>query len=211
MAGLSREDFIARVETTIVRRLAVELLKKQLDEQTDPDAMDDCPMCQALVDNLLAGGSDDYAVRITLRRPIVGLGAPVHCYLPQAARLLGTEPLILPDADVANAIGAVTSSVVVTRQARIRPNEVGEYAIIGLPDARTFDSFDDAQRHATGELEKLVQAQAARAGTSARAVETTDEDKMAAAADGSPLFLERVITVRLVGPPDAVDAAVGSE
>ena len=207
VAGLEREEFIRRCLELVTRRLAVELLKKQLDEQTDPDAMDDCPACQTLLDNLLAGGGPDYTLRVAFHRPIIGLGAPVHCFLPEAARLLGAEAVIPPDADVANAIGAITSRVVVTRQAHIRPNEMGEYAVHGLPDAQAFESFDAAHAHAVGELERLVRAQARAAGTRETRVEVEADDRIAHAADGMALFLERTVTARIAGPPDAAVAA----
>ena len=203
VVGMAPDALIDHVLERMVARMAVELLKKQLDEETDPDAMDDCPACQALVGNLLAGGSDAYRVRVRLERPVVGLGAPVHLFLPRAARLLDTEAIIPPDADVANAIGAITSSVVVTRRAHIRPNEVGEYAVHGLPAARTFARFDDAQAYAVAELERLVRGLALAAGTRARHVQTEAADKTAATADGSTIFLERTLTAHLAGPPDA--------
>jgi N-methylhydantoinase A/oxoprolinase/acetone carboxylase beta subunit len=206
LLGMTGEALAERVVEQMVRRMAVELLKKELDETTDADTMDDCPACQALLRNWLAGGTQDWAVSVALRRPIVGLGAPVHCFLPQAARLLGTEPVIPPDADVANAVGAITSSVVVARQVRIRPNELGEFAVHGLPEARTFERFADASRHAVEELERHVRGLAAEAGTHERQVHTTDEDRTATTADGSTVFLERIITARVVGPPDAAVA-----
>jgi N-methylhydantoinase A/oxoprolinase/acetone carboxylase beta subunit len=206
LLGMTGEALAERVVEQMVRRMAVELLKKELDETTDADTMDDCPACQALLRNWLAGGTQDWAVSVALRRPIVGLGAPVHCFLPQAARLLGTEPVIPPDADVANAVGAITSSVVVARQVRIRPNELGEFAVHGLPEARTFERFADASRHAVAELERHVRGLAAEAGTHERQVHTTDEDRTATTADGSTVFLERIITARVVGPPDAAVA-----
>jgi len=233
IAGLAGFDdperFTDHVMDMIVRKLAVQLIKKQLDEHTDPDAMDGCPVCKTLIGNLLAHSADmrtdakvvdgplqpkaqsptpnasapnAYRVSLALGSPVIGLGAPVHFFLPQAARLLGTEAIVPQHADVANAIGAITSRVTVSKQVQIRPNDFGQYAVHGLADARCFDSFDDAHSFAVSELEQTVQRMARSAGTSESFVEMEVGDKISSAADGAEIFLERVISARLSGPPD---------
>ncbi|HPD16738.1 MAG TPA: DUF1638 domain-containing protein [Planctomycetota bacterium] len=202
LCGSTPEEFIERVFGLLVNRLAVELLKKVLDEETNPDAMDDCPACQALVRNLLGEGNGGFALRLALHRPVIGLGAPVHLFLPQAARRLGAEAIIPPHADVANAIGAITSRVVVARQARIEPNAAGGYAVHGLPETRDFDRLDAAHAYAAGELERAVRQQARLAGTAADRVELDAHDRISNAADGTEIFLERVLTAHVAGPPD---------
>ena len=106
LTRVRRDEFIDRAITQFVHTLAIELLKKQLDDQADPDELDLSPVATELVRNALAGGNDRLRVRLALKRPLVGIGAPVHCFLPAAAALLETEAVIPPDADVANAIGA---------------------------------------------------------------------------------------------------------
>jgi hypothetical protein len=126
----------------------------------------------------------------------------VHCFLPQAAKLLATEAIIPPHADVANAIGAVTSSVFVRRQVKIAPNEQGRYGVHGLPDAPTFRSFEEAHRFAVEELVKLVRRLGREAGTSRQSVEVAVEDHVADLADGGQLFISRRLEGRLRGRPD---------
>jgi len=75
-----------------VDRLTTELLKKQLDAETDSEALHTCPVCKTLIKNMLSGGSDEYAVRIDLKRPVIGIGAPVHFFLPRAARVWEPGP-----------------------------------------------------------------------------------------------------------------------
>jgi len=202
LLGCGTERFIDAVMDLVVRKLAVELMKKQLDGVTDPDAIDTCPACQAIVRNILDGGCADYAFSLKLANPVVGLGAPVHFFLPAAAAMLGAEAVVPPDADVANAIGAITSAVVIARQVRIRPNENGGYAVHGLPDARSFERFETAHAFAVGELERLVREQARLAGTSETRVEVSVGDSISSATDGTEIFLERTVSARLSGPPD---------
>ena len=41
--------------------------------------------------------------------PVVGVGAPVHIFLPRVAELLGTRAVVRESASVANALGAIAS------------------------------------------------------------------------------------------------------
>jgi N-methylhydantoinase A/oxoprolinase/acetone carboxylase beta subunit len=185
-------------------RLTLELLKRQLDDEVDPDALHTCPVCQTLVRNLLSDGSHPYDVRIDLKRPVVGIGAPIHFFLPRAAKALGTEAVLPENADVANAIGAITSNVVVKRQLRIIPDEEGGFLIEGLAGVRHFKKFDDADAFARDELVKRVRGLARIAGTSSREIKLKIEDKIPKTADGKQIFLGRTIHANLTGRPDIV-------
>jgi hypothetical protein len=156
------------------------------------------------VENLLAGGGQSHRVRVEFKRPIVGIGAPVGFFLPQAARLLETQAIIPPHADVANAVGAITSSVVVKRRVEIVPDEHGRYKIEGLPDAPAFVDLEEAQRHAIEKLRLHVLAAARANGTREQRVEVGIRDRVATISDGSSLFIGRVVEAKLVGRPDLV-------
>jgi N-methylhydantoinase A/oxoprolinase/acetone carboxylase beta subunit len=185
-------------------RLTLELLKRQLDDEVDPEALETCPVCQILVTNLLSDSSHSYTVRIDLKRPVVGIGAPIHFFLPRAAKALGTEAVLPENADVANAIGAITSNVVVKRQLRIIPDEEGGFLIDGLAGVRHFKKFEDADAFARDELVQRVRDLARIAGTSAQAVQLKIKDKIPKTADGKQIFLSRTIHANLTGRPDIV-------
>ena len=187
-----------------VELLTLELLKRQLDEETDPEALHTCPVCRTLIKNLLSGGSDQYAVRIDLKRPVVGIGAPIHFFLPRAAEALGAEAILPQDADVANAIGAITSNVVVKRHVRIIPNQEGGFLIEGLAGARHFQKFSEADTFAREEVARMVRDLAWAAGTSTRVVELKTEDQIPTTADGKQIFMGRIIHAKLTGQPDIV-------
>jgi len=194
-------DFIAHVIERVVRALALELFKCQLDEETDPDAMDSCPVCRTVMERLFAGDSADYTLSLRLRKAVVGIGAPVHFFLPRAAALVGASAVIPPHADVANAIGAITSSVVISRQAEILPDPAGAFAVHGLARVRSFGSFSEAHEYAVGELNKLVLRLARCAGTGESDVKIDYDDRIAASADGGEIFLGRTLKASLSGRP----------
>jgi len=198
------EDLADFLLEDVVRKLAVEVLKKQIDEETDPEAIDDCGVCQVILENLLKGGGRDYRVQIQMHKPIIGIGAPAYAFLPRVGRHLGAEVIVPQNADVANAVGAITSQIVVSRQVRIRPGEAGGYVIEGLTGQETFSRMEEAHTHVMAELEKKMQVAGTALGTSAMSVDMEWEDHDAPTADGYRIFLGRVVNARLVGKPDMV-------
>lgn len=202
LLDMSQEAFAEWIVRRMVRRLAVELLKVQVAGRVDPDELDRSSAAEALVANWLDGGADDLRVRMALKRPVIGIGAPVHLFLPEAARLLETEAVIPPHADVANAIGAVTSQVLVQRHVEIAPGDNGRYLIAGLPGVRPFADFQEANRFALEELKRLALKSAREAGTSQTRVEIRVHDRIAPTAQGSPLFIGRKLSARVTGRPD---------
>jgi len=211
LIGVPFRELSRRVHEWIVRGLIVELLKKQLDDtngrapapDAPPDAMDHCAVCETLVDKIAERDPGEMAIRVRLKRPVIGLGAPVACYLPEAARRMGARVLIPPDADVANAIGAITSVVTIAREARVVPDGLGGFDVHGLPRPREFRSIDAATRFAQRELRRTVLQAARAAGTRETAVELDADDRIAVSSEGVEVFLERVLTATLSGPPDA--------
>ena len=139
-----------------------------------------------------------------MKQPVVGIGAPVHFFLPRAGKTLGAEVILPEDADVANAIGAITSSVVVKRHVRIIPDQEGGFLIEGLVGARHFGRFEDADDYGRKELTRIVRSIARSAGTSTRLVNLKTEDKILTTADGTQIFMGRTIHAKLTGPPDVV-------
>ena len=86
-------------------RVATELVSKALgDEGTPPDWEKDTAAATLLARAL--NGARDAALdcRLSLRQPLVAIGAPVEAYLPRTARQLHTELIIPEHAGVANAL-----------------------------------------------------------------------------------------------------------
>ena len=207
LAGRDLDDFAEAVLSEFVRRLARELLLKQLGGEDPHAAAEECPTCSALLDGLLSPRGDrGWGARLELRDPVIGIGAPVHFFLPRAGRMLGAEVIIPADADVANAVGAVTSEVIVTRTVRIRPDEAGQYKIEGLADGGTFNDLAEAEGHARQQLDAHIRQVARQAGTDAEDVHWACEDRVAHSSDGTELFLERAMTASVSGRPAATVA-----
>jgi len=88
--------------------------------------------------------------RFRLRQPIVGIGAPAGIFMPPVAEVLHTD-LILPEHyEVANAVGAVAGSVMVTEEILVYPRlsssglEVMGYYAQTSEDRQEFEEMDQA-------------------------------------------------------------------
>ncbi len=196
------DEFARYVHQEMVRRLALELLRKHLAENGSDADFDRSETASALLENWRRQGGNAYRVRIVLDHPVVGIGAPIHAYLPDAAKLFETRPIIPEHADVANAIGAITSRVVVQKTIEISPSDAGGYRIAGLRGTPQFSDFVAAHEHAVAALQTLVRQEAEEAGTSDTRVEILVHDRVAPTARGSQIFIGRVLTARLTGRPD---------
>ncbi|HOE10625.1 MAG TPA: DUF1638 domain-containing protein [bacterium] len=204
LAQIDLRDFVHSVLEQFINKLTMEILKREMAGTCDAEDMDKSLSAAALLQNMMRGGDSDYQVRIRLKHPLIGIGAPVHHFLPQVARLLETEAIIPPDADVANAIGAITSFVLVQKHVRISPTPNGTYNLYGLVDSPVFSDFEEAQAYAVRSLRDVILRSAGEAGTSESRIEVTAQDQVAPLADGGQQFLGRTITARLTGRPDLV-------
>ncbi len=88
--------------------------------------------------------------RLRLRPPLIGIGAPASIFLPAVAEALHTE-LILPEHhEVANAVGAVAGSVMVTEEILVYPQlsrnglEVLGYYVQTSEERRDYEEVAEA-------------------------------------------------------------------
>ena len=187
-----------------VNLLTIELIKRQLDDEVNPEALHTCPVCKVLMNNLLAHKNSNYEVSINIKRPVIGIGAPIKYFLSNAVKPLGAKVILPKDADVANAIGAITSNVAIKKQLRIIPGDQGGFIVEGIAGTNHFKDFDDADNFARQELIHLVRELALASGTSCKTVKFAIRDQIPTTASGDPIFMGRIIYASLTGPPDIV-------
>ena len=155
------------------------------------------------MDNWLAAKpAAPYRVRIKLDAPIIGIGAPVGHFLPAAAKLLETQAIIPEHADVANAIGAITSSVTVHRRVEICPDINGRFILQGVQGSPVHAELTEARAAAMESLRQTVTSAARSAGTSHSRIRFTIHDNIAASGEEGHVFVSEIIEARLTGRPD---------
>lgn len=88
--------------------------------------------------------------RFRLKHPIIGIGAPAGIFLKDVAAILHTD-LVLPECHpVANAVGAIAGSVMVTEEILVYPHLSGEgldvigYYVQASDERLEFEELDDA-------------------------------------------------------------------
>ncbi len=79
---------------------------------------------------------------------LVGIGAPIHVFLPEVARALGADFVVPPNAGVANAVGAITGNVMVEASVLVRPryapSGITGYLAYSSEENRSFVELEEA-------------------------------------------------------------------
>ncbi len=216
LSSITRKSIVELIDELlgkIHRDLALELFKKQLYKDIPGEEAERSAVARQLILNILqpedatgakSGKNSRYRLRAQLNYPVIGIGAPVQHFLPQAGKLLNAEVVIPPDADVANAVGAITSRIVIKQKLVICPNSAGNYIVEGVAGNRSFKSLSEAEAWTVEFLKKSVRSQAEKAGTSRKTIAMEIDDRVIDAGNGLSLFLYRSITATLQGSPDLV-------
>jgi len=186
----------------VEKKLALEMFRKQLSYDINVDTINDCPMCAHLMERILSGEKSSYEIQAKLNLPIIGIGAPVHYFLPKAAEILNAEVVIPKDADVANAIGAITSQIFIRKKALIRPDQSGRFIVEGVVGGKLFNQIREAEEWTIDFLKSQIWELGRMAGTSRKTIEFNIEDSIVHLADGNSLFMGRTVQASLTGNPD---------
>jgi N-methylhydantoinase A/oxoprolinase/acetone carboxylase beta subunit len=135
---------------------------------------------------------------------LVGIGAPIHIFLPDVARALGTRCVIPPDAGVANAIGAVVGNIKATCDIEIKPQYTteGVHGFIVFGKNKNSSVLDQGEAVSIGEQEARSEAreEAVRRGASGDIVLTSKVTMNAPKArDGSEVLLGIRVSATAIG------------
>ncbi len=182
--------------------LTMQILKRQLDDETQADALDSCPVCRTFIKNMFSGTNPHYNIKISLKRPVIGIGAPVKYFLSRAVKPLNARAVLPENADVANAVGAIVSRIQIRKQVRIAPTDQGGFIVEGIAGAKSFKSISKADEFARSQLKSMIIKQARESGTSSTDIRFETIDQTPASVTGEPIFMGRTICATLTGRPD---------
>ncbi|HZJ57042.1 MAG TPA: hydantoinase/oxoprolinase family protein [Clostridia bacterium] len=91
---------------------------------------------------------------------LVGIGAPIHVYLPDVAASLDTQCIIGEHAPIANAVGAITGSISAEESVIIRPRYIMTgvelYDCFSSGEKRQFNNYEKAKEWALAEARTLA-------------------------------------------------------
>ena len=199
--GKLAEEFAEDVLLEVRKSLALEMIKREISGEVDVDKFGESPVAELLLNNLFSGGNYNYKVGFELQHSIIGIGAPTRDLLIPANEWLGAECVIPLHAEVANAVGAIISSVHIEKELRIEPGSDGGYVIQGIVGSPSFVDFEKAHEKAINELHKIVLESARASGTNSELVKIGWHDKISDVYDGGALFIARVYTGEVTGMP----------
>lgn len=204
-AGLPVETVCEQVVQGVSDRVATELVSKVLEDEVGPPDWEREPTAAALLNRALNISRDgDLNCELTLRRPLVAIGAPVEAYMPRVAEQLHTELIIPPHAEVANAVGAVAGGVIQRLRVLISPLDGGEQFRLHLPDGvHDFADLEQAVHYAQQVMSARAEALARQAGAGQVEVQMTRADRRArvGAGWGQEVYLGTELSFTAVGRP----------
>ncbi len=206
--GIEVPLFINQVKEAVVNKISREVLKKLVHEETGTDKLD--VVSEALFHNAIEKtGRRDFACRVELNKPIIGIGAPVGAYLPGVADRFHTRLVIPIHSEIGNAAGAISGNVMESVETLIKPKKgMGSMdeppcTMYSMMEKKDFETLSEAIEYARSQASEIVKERALADG--ADEVEMiVDNERVEAKLDkgwGGDVLLELKLTVTAVGKP----------
>ncbi len=209
--GIRYDEFISSMKERVIDKLSTEILSKVISDEIDTVVDFDSKLCSILLEKILGKSIiPDLELKTSLKMPIIAIGAPVSSYFPKVASQLGAELIIPEHAEVANAIGAITGSIIETVDVLIDPiySPAGLvcYTVHTPIEAVDFKDIQSAIAYAEKIAENLAREKAIKAGAGNQLdirIQRTDETATPAEGYGNTSFLlSSHIRAIAIGKPD---------
>jgi len=198
MFGKSAERVLEIAQGAVTRRLFEEIVRREVSHENR--GLRDIPEDWAFVMNkAFADDGRGLGVEFTLRRPVVAIGAPAEALVPKVSDHMRVQILVPEHADVANAVGAIGSEIVVREEILIRVGEASNYVLHGSQERMEFSELSRATQKAVEIVRKRSRQRAIEAGALAPEVTVSRSDRLGTIDGGGRIFLERRITAVATG------------
>lgn len=131
---------------------------------------------------------------------LVGVGAPIHIFLPDVAKALGAKHIIPENAGAANAIGAIIGNIRAVSNIKVKPDEEGGFIVFGIEKNYYLNSYREAVDIAMKEAKNEARREAIRRGaTGDISVTLSQDDNTELSEQLGGTFLSTVISATAVG------------
>ncbi|HGE72616.1 TPA: hydantoinase/oxoprolinase family protein [Candidatus Poribacteria bacterium] len=212
--GIGYKEFISYMKEKVIDKLSTEILSKIIADEIDTDVNFDSKLCSILLEKILGKSIvPNLELKTSVKIPIIAIGAPVSSYFPKVASQLGAELIIPEHAEVANAIGAITGSIIETVDILIDPiySPAGLvcYTVHTPIDKVDFKDLPSAVAYAEKVAGNLARERAIQAGAGKQLdvrIQRTDETATPAEGYGNTDFLlSSHIKATAIGKPDIIE------
>ncbi len=193
MYGSPPEEVLERAMLAVTRRLYEEIIRRETTWENRK--LRDLPEeWKFLLDKAFCDDHRGLCVTLSLRRPVVAIGAPAEALVPAVRKHLQAEVVVPEHADVANAIGAIGSEVVVREEVLIKPGHSSNYVLHGAEERIEFGDLEKATARAVEISRARARERAIEAGSIAPEVTVSRTDSAGSVSGGGQVFLERRVT-----------------
>jgi N-methylhydantoinase A/oxoprolinase/acetone carboxylase beta subunit len=202
-----------QLEGAMNRMIGRQILDLLLSESIDATTgLDGCAFCNLFLDEALrrSGRVTGVQFGIQVKEKLIGIGAPAHAFLPSVAEKLETQVVIPFYAGVANAIGAITSAIVIQEELFIKPYLAG-YRLFSSAGLSFHHDLGEATEAGHRLLRTMTLEKAREAGADEPEVFIDEKETWTTARGGETVFIEKQLTARAVGNPRIVQGAFPSE
>lgn len=193
----SAEALSERVLATLTRLSAEVILETAFEE----DGLDGAAtVAHALVQRAVDGRPGIARIALALDRPVIGLGASAPLHYAGLPALVGNACVVPPDADVANALGAVVGQVRVSAEALISQPKEGLFRLASGDEVRDFADEAGALAAAERDVRRRAGELAMAAGSDTAEIAVT-RDVRAVTVEGQRKFVEAAVVAVASGRP----------
>lgn len=140
-------------------------------------------------------------IGMVLKTPfhLIGVGAPIHIFLPDVAKALGTECVIPKEANVVNAVGAVACNISASHTVEIWPDE-GGFVVHDENGSLVIKELEDAIEYIWPIVEnRAIEDAVSRGAAEPLTVKKHVNPVMAVTGYGGELFVRCEVTATAMG------------
>jgi N-methylhydantoinase A/oxoprolinase/acetone carboxylase beta subunit len=163
LSGMTVDQFTENFMDTMVTMIVGEVIKKIISDEAG-DIVPSRALDYLIKATLGAAGFRTMSIQASLDRPIVGIGAPAHVFVPELEKRMNVKVIIPPNHDVGNAVGAVCSKVSEFINLQVYPRDFKFWIFSPFAEPIDFHHQEEAVEKAKEMASEHVRAKAVAAG-----------------------------------------------
>ncbi len=190
----------------VTRQISQKLIEAGLNQHGKLMDSRSLNLTQLLADIVLKTGEANkvkplFDLQFANNYPIVAVGGPAGDYFPQVAKQLNVELHLPPNAETANAIGAVMGAVVQIAHVTVNQPEFGIFYVFHKDNPMKFENLEVALEKAVSIAKEQAYAMAVAAGASSIEIKLKEDSNHVKHDIDGELFVSTTVTAVATGRP----------